>query len=41
MGMTFCDISLIRGFNGAMFFSTQDGSLKTSFTDDLYPSAPD
>ena len=41
MGMTFCDISLIRGFNGAMQFSSQDGSLRTGFTDDLYPDAPE
>jgi hypothetical protein len=27
LGMTFCDISLIRGFNGAMQFSSEDGSL--------------
>lgn len=40
MGMTFCDISLIRGFNGAMEWSSQDKSLKTGFTDDLYPDAP-
>lgn len=39
-GMTFCDISLIRGYNGAMEFSSQDGSLKTGFTKDIYPSAP-
>ena len=40
MGMTFCDISLSRGFNGAMQFSSQDGSLRTGFTNDLYPEAP-
>jgi hypothetical protein len=40
MGMTFCDISLIRGFNGAIQFSSQDGSLRTGFIDDLYPDAP-
>ena len=41
MGMTFCDISFIRGFNGAMFFSSQDETLQTGFTDDLYLVAPD
>lgn len=39
MGLTFYDISLIQGFNGAMLFSTQDGSLKTGFTNDLYHDA--
>ncbi|CAF3949317.1 unnamed protein product [Rotaria sp. Silwood1] len=38
--MTFCDISLIRGFNGAMVFSSADGSLRTGFTNDLRPGAP-
>ncbi|CAF1023684.1 unnamed protein product [Adineta steineri] len=38
--MTFCDISLIRDFNGAMVFSSSDGSLRTGFTNDLYPDAP-
>ncbi|CAF3066339.1 unnamed protein product, partial [Rotaria sp. Silwood2] len=38
--MTFCDISLIRGFNGAMVFSSVDGSLRTGFTNDLRPGAP-
>lgn len=40
MGMTFCDISLIRGYNGAMEFSSQDGLLKTGFKNNIYPSAP-
>ena len=40
MGMTFCDISLIRGFNGAMFLSSADGALRTGFTTDLFPGAP-
>lgn len=40
MGMTFFDVSLIRGFNGAMVFSSQDGSLKTDFTTNLYSGAP-
>jgi hypothetical protein len=39
-GMTFCDISLIRGYNGAMMFSSQDNSLRTGFTNDLYGGAP-
>ncbi|CAF1034144.1 unnamed protein product [Rotaria sordida] len=38
--MTFCDISLIRGFNGAMVFSSVDESLRTGFTNDLRPGAP-
>jgi hypothetical protein len=38
--MTFCDISLIRGFNGAMLFSSADGSLRTGFTANLFPGAP-
>lgn len=38
--MTFCDISLIRGFNGAMVFSSVDGKLRTGFTNDLRPRAP-
>ncbi|CAF3319507.1 unnamed protein product [Rotaria sp. Silwood2] len=38
--MTFCDISLIRGFNGAMVFSSVDGSLRTGFTNDLRQGAP-
>ncbi|CAF0843877.1 unnamed protein product [Adineta steineri] len=38
--MTFCDSSLIRGFNGAMVFSSSDGSLRTEFINDLYPDAP-
>jgi hypothetical protein len=40
MGMTFCDISLIRGYNGAMKFSSPDKSLRTGFTKDLYRGAP-
>ncbi|CAF3813101.1 unnamed protein product [Rotaria sp. Silwood1] len=38
--MTFCDISLIRGFNGAMVFSSVDGRLRTGFTNDLRQRAP-
>jgi hypothetical protein len=38
--MTFCDISLIRGFNGAMVFSSVDGRLRTGFTNDLRQGAP-
>ena len=38
--MTFFDISLIRGFNGAMVFSTVDGRRRTGFTNDLRPGAP-
>ncbi|CAF3867327.1 unnamed protein product [Adineta steineri] len=34
------DKSIIRGFNGAMVFSSSDGSLRTGFTNDLYPDAP-
>jgi hypothetical protein len=38
--MTFADISLIRGYNGSMVFSTDDGSLNTGVRDDLFSGAP-
>jgi len=39
MGMTCCDINLIRGFTGAMQFSSHNGSLRTGFTNNLYTEA--
>ncbi|CAM4982881.1 unnamed protein product [Rotaria socialis] len=38
--MTFADISFIRGYNGSMVFSTNDGSLHTGTRDNLYRGAP-
>ena len=38
--MTFVDISLIRGYNGSMVFSSADGSLNTGVKDDLFSGAP-
>jgi hypothetical protein len=38
--MTFADISLIRGYNDSMVFSSSDGSLNTGVSDDLFADAP-
>jgi hypothetical protein len=38
--MTFADISLIRGYNGSMNFSSTDGTLNTGIKDDLFAGAP-
>ncbi|CAM4847926.1 unnamed protein product, partial [Rotaria magnacalcarata] len=38
--MTFADISLIRGYNGSMMFSSSDGTLHTGMTGNLWTEAP-
>ncbi|CAF4640284.1 unnamed protein product, partial [Rotaria sp. Silwood2] len=38
--MTFADISLIRGYNGSMVFTSSDGTLRTGMTGDLWTDAP-
>ncbi|CAF1303862.1 unnamed protein product [Adineta ricciae] len=38
--MTFVDISLIRGYNGSLVFTSNDGSLKTGVKDNLFFNAP-
>ncbi|CAF2504888.1 unnamed protein product [Rotaria sp. Silwood2] len=39
--MTFADISLIRGYNGSMLFTSNDDTLRTGMTDDLWAEAPE
>ncbi|CAF3612941.1 unnamed protein product [Rotaria sp. Silwood1] len=38
--MTFADISLIRGYNGSMVFTSSDGTLHTGIANDLWAEAP-
>ena len=38
--MTFADTTFIRGHNGSMVFSSNDGSLHTGTRDNLYRGAP-
>lgn len=38
--MTFGDVSLIRGYNGATRLTSKDGSLNRGFSKDLYSGAP-
>ncbi|CAF1470738.1 unnamed protein product, partial [Adineta steineri] len=39
-GMTFGDVSLIRGYNGPALLVSHDRSLKRGFSQNLYPNAP-
>ncbi|CAF1173830.1 unnamed protein product [Didymodactylos carnosus] len=39
--MTFADISLIRGYNGAAKISSEDGTANRGFSQDLYGDAPE
>ena len=38
--MTFVDIRLIRGSNGSLVFTSNDGSLNTDVKENLFPNAP-
>ena len=39
--MTFADVSLIRGHNGAAKISSEDGTANRGFSQDLYSDAPE